>query len=154
MTGLTCSSERIGSLGYMAPEQEEGRYSPQSDLYACGRVLYFMLTGKHPGKQRGPISARRPDLPADLDALYLKAIEGDPADRFASAQEMSAALDDVLRILKREKSEPASRPLPGKSPVSRVARSMARQRSRASSRDFPHPFHCHKAIRPSSASRW
>jgi eukaryotic-like serine/threonine-protein kinase len=55
--GITTTT-RIGSPGYMAPEQSQGQPVPQSDFYALGRTFVYLLTGKLPQEieNQGPIS--------------------------------------------------------------------------------------------------
>ncbi len=103
-SGLVC-----GTPEYMSPEQASGKeLDARSDLYSVGVMLYEMATGelpfasetplgylgKHLAEEPVPPRQRRPDLaiPAALDALVVKAMSKDPAARFASADEMRAAL--------------------------------------------------------------
>lgn len=106
---LTRDGAVLGTPAYMAPEQAKGQsadVTPAADQYAVGVVLYELLTGEVPFK--GPIatvihnvirtepeppSARRPDVPADLEAICLKAMSKRPEHRYASC----AALADELR---------------------------------------------------------
>src|SRR5512140_2971005 len=102
--GLVC-----GTPEYMSPEQARGAdIDSRSDLYSMGVLLYQLCTGALPFQSDTPVGfltahlsqipvpprQRRPDLaisPA-LDALVSRALEKDPARRFASADEMGAAL--------------------------------------------------------------
>lgn len=96
-----------GTPTYMAPEYiADLVYRTSCDLFALGVVLYEMLTGSPPVRSRDPHrtlhrivheafeppSQRNPNVPADLDALLMKALAKDPAARYASAAEFSAAL--------------------------------------------------------------
>jgi len=59
-----------GTLAYMSPEQKEGRATDaKSDLYACGIVLFEMLTGSRPAGSETPSSVRS-SVPAFLDAAF------------------------------------------------------------------------------------
>jgi hypothetical protein len=98
----------LGTPGYMAPEQAQGRddLDATADIYAVGATAYLLLTGE-PAIPRGPVGqmlitqatepivpprVRRPDIPADLDAVVMRCLERDPARRYASAAELDAAL--------------------------------------------------------------
>jgi len=105
---LTATGMLLGTPSYLSPEQVDGREAtPRSDVYAAGIVLYEMLagvppfTGDHPvavavAHQREPVpplDERRPGLPPGLVAAVTRALEKDPAKRFADAREMRAAVD-------------------------------------------------------------
>jgi hypothetical protein len=105
--GLTRTSGLIGTAAYLSPEQVSGHdATPTSDLYAVGCLLYCCLTGEPPFSGTTPVAIamkhlndpvpslqqRRPDVPPDFEAVVLRALEKDPARRFASAAEMDAAV--------------------------------------------------------------
>ncbi|MFJ9417601.1 PQQ-binding-like beta-propeller repeat protein [Streptomyces sp. NPDC101227] len=110
MAATDKSSQVMGTLAYMAPERF-GQHSgdARSDLYAFGCVLHELLTGQTPFTGGDPISlmtahlheapdapsARRAGLPAGLDALVLRLLAKDPADRPQSA----SAVHGELRAL-------------------------------------------------------
>jgi len=110
MAATDKSSQVMGTLAYMAPERF-GRHSgdARSDLYAFGCVLHELLTGQTPFTAGDPASLMtahlneapeapssvRAGLPADLDALVLRLLAKDPADRPQSA----SAVHDELRAL-------------------------------------------------------
>jgi serine/threonine-protein kinase len=81
-TTLTASAALIGSLRYMAPEQQRlGRADARSDLFALGLVLYEALAGGIPGERSLP-----PGVPRRLRALLTKLLAEKPAERPASAE--------------------------------------------------------------------
>ena len=106
-TGIT-----VGTPAYMSPEQAAGEreLDARSDVYALGCVLYEMLAGEPPftGPTAQAIIAKRfntpvtplrivrPDLPDSVDQAVLRALARTPADRFASAAELAAALQDGM----------------------------------------------------------
>ena len=111
MTQLTRTGEVLGTPRYIAPEQMTGRVGASSDIYSLGIVLYEMAVG-HPPFDGGsaleivqrhmrdrPAAPRSlvPSLSRDLERIILRALEKDPARRFASAAQMR----DALRALER-----------------------------------------------------
>jgi serine/threonine-protein kinase len=95
----------LGTPFYLSPEQALGRGDVdfRSDLYSLAVVAYRCLTGELPFTSEAlgelivkistePVpsaTARRPDLPAAIDAWFQRALHKDPAKRFASAREMA-----------------------------------------------------------------
>jgi serine/threonine protein kinase len=107
-----------GTLAFMAPEQARGqseRVGAASDIFALGGVLYFLLTGKTPfgagGRDEQWRRANQCDfdrgalrvkgIPRRLERIVLKAMAADPQARYASAEDMAAALDAFLRRPRR-----------------------------------------------------
>jgi serine/threonine protein kinase len=97
----------LGTLKYMSPEQVQGLpTSPASDLYACGIVLYELLTGVRPfdggndfeliqkiaTQAPAQPSLICPDLTPEIDAFLARALAKSPADRYANAAAMATAL--------------------------------------------------------------
>ncbi len=90
---------RIGAEGYTAPEQERGQPCTQSDLFALGPTLIFLLTGENPmnfyrsiqGKYGFDVS-QIPTIAPPLQAIIAKVTEVKPRDRYQTAQEVSQAL--------------------------------------------------------------
>jgi serine/threonine-protein kinase len=107
---MTETGSIMGTAQYLSPEQAQGHaVSAQSDLYAIGIVLYEMLLGRLPfdaesavtialkqvSEAPPPLSRELPDLPPDLEAVTMRALEKDPARRFQDADEFIAALEAV-----------------------------------------------------------
>ncbi|TML03256.1 MAG: Stk1 family PASTA domain-containing Ser/Thr kinase, partial [Actinobacteria bacterium] len=109
---MTEAGSIIGTAQYLSPEQAKGAPVDQtSDLYSVGVVLYELLTGvvpfsgdtpveiamKHLSSAPEPPSAKRAEIPRELDLVVLRALAKDPADRYQSAEEMDADLARVAR---------------------------------------------------------
>jgi serine/threonine protein kinase len=111
--GLTLSGDLVGTLRYMAPEQalaKRGVVDHRADIYSLGITLYELLTLRpaFDGRDRRellqqiafeePVPPRRlnPAIPADLETIVLKATAKEPAERYATAQELA---DDLRRFL-------------------------------------------------------
>src|SRR5690606_31984842 len=81
----TVVGDRVGTTGYMPPEQAEGHPSPRSDVYAAGVVIREMVRGHGD-------APRRRRLPAGLLELIERATRIDPRQRFPDAVAMLAEL--------------------------------------------------------------
>ena len=108
-TALTTHNMVFGTPEYMSPEQARGdELDARCDVYAAGVMLYELLTGTVPFSGASPLNVltahltSTPDRPsarasgreisAALEAVVLHAIAKDPAERYASAAALSAAL--------------------------------------------------------------
>ncbi len=103
----------IGTPAYMSPEQIQGEkdLDGRSDLYSLGIIFYQMLIGNTPYQATTPAKVMmmhilepvphlvdvRPELPPTLALWLEKVLAKDPDDRFATASEMVAALEDAMR---------------------------------------------------------
>ena len=106
--GITLDGSTLGTPFYMPPEQVRGDKSidAQADIYSLGVILYECLAGARPfeadtlphlavliaeGKYIPP-RVKRPELPADLDAVVARAMASDRNQRYRSVDELRAAL--------------------------------------------------------------
>jgi serine/threonine-protein kinase len=94
---------RIGAEGYSAPEQDRGQPLTQSDLYAVGSTLIFLLTGESPlnyyGKQDreyGFNLDRVPTITPQLREAIGRATRQKPRDRYSKAKALATALAECL----------------------------------------------------------
>jgi tetratricopeptide (TPR) repeat protein len=106
---LTSAGVALGTPAYMSPEQAAGEsiVDARTDLYALGCTLYEMLAGQPPFTgptaesvvhqhivaAPTPVTAIRPSVPASVAAALDRALAKEPADRFATAAEFTAALE-------------------------------------------------------------
>jgi serine/threonine protein kinase len=120
---LTGLGALIGTPAYMPPEQageEPSKVGPHSDVYSLGAILYTLLTGKVPydegtalktlmrvvsDKPPEAIRSLRPDVPARLEQIVMKAMQKDPARRYPSAH---ALADDLRRFRAGQQAKPSS----------------------------------------------
>ncbi len=109
----TAGNHVIGSPRYMAPEQIRKKWTlgPFTDVYAVGLVLYEMLKGKPPFTEgsgfelmQAQVKRSVPPLPESLglsvevEQVVMRALRKQPAERFADAREMLAALEPSLQV--------------------------------------------------------
>jgi beta-lactam-binding protein with PASTA domain/tRNA A-37 threonylcarbamoyl transferase component Bud32 len=113
---MTQTAAVIGTAQYLSPEQARGEtVDARSDLYSAGCVLYELLLGRPPFIGDSPVSVAYqhvreaptppsqldPEITPEIDAVVLKALAKDPADRYQSAGEMKA---DITRLLAGEQT--------------------------------------------------
>ena len=106
-TRITQVGSVVGTAAYLSPEQVRGEEAtPATDVYALGVVLYQFLTGRLPyegstlaelavrqqNEKPLPPSTYNDDVPETLGAAVLRALEGDPNRRYASASELAGGL--------------------------------------------------------------
>ena len=107
----------LGTAAYLSPEQAQGQtVDARSDLYSLGIVLYEMVTGKppftgdsamavaykHVQETPPPPSSLNADVPPRMDAVVMRALAKNPANRYQSAGEFR---DDLMRVIAGQEVE-------------------------------------------------
>ena len=107
---LTSPGSAVGTVAYMSPEQAKGvPLDARTDLFSLGTVIYEMATGKTPfagestaevfaallTRNPPPVSTVNPAMPKKLDAIVEKLLRKDPAQRYASAEQLREDLDSL-----------------------------------------------------------
>ncbi|WP_254513044.1 serine/threonine-protein kinase [Anatilimnocola floriformis] len=109
----TGTSGVVGTPLYMAPEQALGdpeQAGPAADIYSLGTILYELLSGRPPflgttplevldlvrHTPPRPLRSQRPEIARDLETICLHCLEKQPADRYATAQDLAADLQHFL----------------------------------------------------------
>lgn len=109
---VTQTGVLLGTPEYMAPDLAEGPATTSSDIYALGVLLFEMITGAVPFTAETPIavywkhirdepplpSQFNPAIPAEIDAIILRALAKDPKWRFQTAQDLADAYRAALAI--------------------------------------------------------
>ncbi len=108
----TKSGRLKGKVAYMSPEQARGQpLDARSDIFATGVMLFELTTGRRLFKGASeyetfklicerdyPLPSRvRPGYPPGLEAIVMRALSKDRAERWQSAREMQAALEELIR---------------------------------------------------------
>lgn len=108
----TLTKEALGSVHYISPEQAKGgRVDNRSDIYSLGVVMYEMMSGRPPYDGESPVavaiqhinggavmpSTFNPNIPGGLEQIIMKAMSLDPNDRYMTATQMLADLDEFRK---------------------------------------------------------
>jgi eukaryotic-like serine/threonine-protein kinase len=109
---VTREGQIKGKLTYMSPEQIRGKVDRRADVFAAAVVLWEALAGRrfHDGAKdieivtrtvKGdfkPPSSVRTEIPPELDAVVMKGLEVDPAERWPDARAMALALERTVDL--------------------------------------------------------
>ena len=110
--GNTLTKETLGSVHYISPEQAKGDHvDNRSDIYSLGVVMYEMICGRPPYDADSPVSVAiqhinggapmpstlNPNIPGGLEQIIMRAMAHDPSERYASATEMLADMDEFRK---------------------------------------------------------
>jgi serine/threonine protein kinase len=113
----------VGTPAYMAPEQaEREKVDHRADQYSLACVLFEMLTGAPPffagtvgetiqrrlTESVPRLSETRPDLPAELDEIFTRALARKPRNRYESVEEFSQALEGLPPVAEQEEARATS----------------------------------------------
>ena len=110
-SSLTTDNSVLGTAHYVSPEQSTGKpLGPTTDIYSLGIVMYEAATGRVPfagddaisvamkqvNEAPQPPSLINPNVDPALEAIILRCMEKNPADRYQSADELARALRDFI----------------------------------------------------------
>ncbi|HUM01380.1 MAG TPA: protein kinase [Thermoanaerobaculia bacterium] len=145
VTGLTATGMVVGTPLYMAPEQAQGKpATPATDRYALAVISFELLAGRPPFEGENPLSlmhqhvttpapalsAKISGLPAGLDAVFVRALAKDPAERHPTSSAFAAAViafaptgiagavpstaaQAAPTVLQSDRARPVATPAPG-----------------------------------------
>jgi tRNA A-37 threonylcarbamoyl transferase component Bud32/tetratricopeptide (TPR) repeat protein len=155
---MTSTGMVMGTPHYMSPEQVKGlKADARSDVFALGCVFYELLSGRKPfdaesmhgvlfkimQEDPAPLGEAAPGTPEPIAHVVEKALAKDPADRYANATDLLAALRQARKALASRSSAHLDQSVPAPTPLVRSAA----ERGTRSSRSAPRS-------QPPAASRW
>jgi serine/threonine protein kinase len=98
---LTRSGHGMGTLGYVAPEQQYGlKVDARADQFSLAALSYELLTGSKPLGIFRPPSQLNPRLDLQVDAAILRGLQENPKDRFATIEGFVSALEQALSAVR------------------------------------------------------
>jgi outer membrane protein assembly factor BamB len=137
----------IGTEGYSPPEQYRGLAEPRGDLYALGATLHHLLTASDPRLEtpftfhERPLRQLNPAVSPELDAVIAQTLEYDLTARWASSEDLKAALLATPALA----GQPAA---PGARPITPAA-GASKQPGRTASTELIWSFKCEDEVRSS-----
>lgn len=144
----TITDKAIGSVHYISPEQARGNPTDlRADLYSVGVMMYEMLSGTLPFESDSPVSVAikqiseearplrelNPAVPEALAAITARAMAKDPAERYPSAREMMADLEEFKK--NPNSARRGMRPQPAPPQVDEPTRCMPKAQEKQSAHD-------------------
>lgn len=102
--GQRTNTENLGTMTYASPEHlGKTQTDPRSDIYSLGATMFHLLTGHEPVPLQTPapgsLRQLQPGISVATEALVVRAMQIDPAQRFQTADEMRAAIGHCLDAL-------------------------------------------------------
>jgi CheY-like chemotaxis protein len=113
-SGVSQVGAVVGTLDFMSPEQalDSSNIDHRADIYSLGCTLFFLLMGRPPYEGATPMAAllrhstasipslreERPDLPAELDAIFQRMLCKSPDERYSSMKEVVRALEGLAGL--------------------------------------------------------
>ena len=161
---LTLVTARIGTPGYMSPEQlETGEVDARSDLFAVGAVAYELISGREAfsgatttqierkviGEQPVPLVAAVPGLDPAIAGIISSALEKDVRRRCQSAAELAEAFDGIRAQLEDDSRQPRQTP-----PSPRASGEKKPRRERAADVAYERAVTCYRDGAEESARRF
>ena len=133
------TGDRAGTTLYMAPEQLQGKPCPASDQYALGIAVYEWLCGALPfnGPDVGvaaqhmhdpppPLRKHVPTLAPAIEEVVMRALEKDPAQRFATVQDFATSFEKACMQCVDSNDQPLELPLPDTQALEQISGSLSK----------------------------
>lgn len=109
---LTTAGHEMGTVAYMAPERLSGIAAPSNDIFSLGVILHQMLTARMPTATPSPNSVV-PQLPELLTQVVRRSVAANPAERYATAEDLLKAFEQVYQQLRQPALLGSRVPAPG-----------------------------------------